>query len=639
MAEGVQIKIATDRAVEAQKKLDAATKDTFVSLEQQNKTIVGLESKLTTFSTSQSKSTPQMILWGKASGETAGKAADAAKAVAQMGASSNATTGFLQKLLAVSGQSGAARGVGLLASGAKALVTSLNPVGLAVGLAAGAIITFASNALAAETPLERLTAAAAKGSAEFSVLGASVSSGGQALLQAASAGKSLSVALFQEFSKEGAKDLFGPILASTKRLEEAIVTVRLESLKSPNGILDTSYAYALAEAIGADEQAFRDLATVMDPEKPKEQAEAFKRLRDAGIQLATSLKRDAFGGVKEAFDVVGINLFGTIDTLQKRLEQQKNVLGGLGAEKARERIAASGNKRFQLGEDIAAKAAAKESERQIGLDLRRSDVLRQLKDDTEILLSVGEDEIRQKRTQAKLNDILAQTETDRDSAAGRSIEAAVIRLEEAEKLNKKLAEVREIGASAGATIGQGLLDAARNGNTLRQALGNVAEGLSQLAAQKFIIDALAKLGAAAFGAFFGSNPGAPGANIGPTMSNGQFVSNTGQARGGFMPSSQGPTGAARGMLLDRFQTFTYNRQRITTNEGGAATPEAIVPLARDEFGRLGVMQAGGGGNITVNVPNARTAADARAIRPTIRQMLGSVERSSARNRGGLRAGR
>ena len=92
-----------------------------------------------------------------------------------------------------------------------------------------------------------------------------------------------------------------------------------------------------------------------------------------------------------------------------------------------------------------------------------------------------------------------------------------------------------------------------------------------------------------------------------------------------------------GGVLDRSQTIVSGGYAINVAEGGGASPEAVIPLARDQFGRLGVRGEGGGGGVTVlNLPNVRTGADARAVRPTLSQTVESVNRRSRRT---LRAGR
>lgn len=76
-------------------------------------------------------------------------------------------------------------------------------------------------------------------------------------------------------------------------------------------------------------------------------------------------------------------------------------------------------------------------------------------------------------------------------------------------------------------------------------------------------------------------------------------------------------------------------RRYSVAEGGAVTPEAVFPLARDARGRLGVVGAGGGGgdNVTMVFPSVRNAQDARQVRATrsqIARRIGAADRSGRR---------
>ena len=715
MAEGVQIKIGTDQAVEAQKKLDAATKETFVALDQQNKKVQALEAQLAALSsastsvgtTARSTTAPlqkvstDIGIYGAKAAATSKTLLDLREKSAQsvagtdaLGKSSNATAGFLQKLLAAAGQGGAAKGVGLLSAGARALATSLNPVGIATGIAVAAVAAFATNTLFAEDATAKLRRELRESESSIDTVGEAYRRVGKVFSDLATATKT---GAFESFSKEG--DRLKQLLASQ---EDAATSLSL-SLRRGGSDLELyskkiedvavaaqespGFFRALDIAVAGNGKSFDELSRAQqNAVRRLEETNGIRRENNVLVLSATEAQRQLKAAIDRTTEAQELNnrrimeerdsaIGGAVDDARAALEEEaalaklgnaeraaeielKKILAGttgiltdaqvksINAYRAEAKAIDEGNeakraqadaeREFAKAFEDGAREQVRAQERIAQLDERRADLIRQLNDDAKILLATGEDEIRQKQTQAKLNDLLAQTETDRSSAAGQAIEAAVLRVAKSEELNKRLAEVRDLGADAGATIGRGFVDAARSGATLRQALGSIAEGLSQLTAQRFIIDALAKLGAAAFGSFFGPTPGAPdGNNIGPTQANGRFSN----ARGGFLPTGEGPTAAARGVLLDRFQTFQYNGRNITTNEGGASTPEAVVPLDRDQYGRLGVHMAGAAPSYVVNVPNAKSAAEARRLRPTMRQMLESVERSSARNRGGLRAGR
>ena len=275
--EGVQIKIATDQAVEAQKKLDAATKDTFVSLEQQNKKIQTLETQLAGYGTVQTKAATAtkasaeeygrvatgLGVYGakstaaaKGLAELSAKSVETAAGASKLGAASNATTGFLQKLLSAAGQGGAARGVGLLASGTKALVTSMNPVGIATGLAAAAVVAFATNVLFAEDATTRMRRELREANSSVDVFAAGLARvdgilGGLAASRSGSA--------FQSLTKEGER------LASVLSSQEDAATALSASIRrssAPVELYDKQIA-SLAEKTGESTNFFRAFDAVI----------------------------------------------------------------------------------------------------------------------------------------------------------------------------------------------------------------------------------------------------------------------------------------------------------------------------------------------------------------------------------------
>lgn len=286
----------------------------------------------------------------------------------------------------------------------------------------------------------------------------------------------------------------------------------------------------------------------------------------------------------------------------------------------------------------ALRDAAQEHQRAIENDKRRLEIIEQLQEDQQTLLAVTDEEYRAKVKLARLNDILRQTETDRGSAAAKAIEAELDKVEKATRFQESLANIRSLGEETFGAIGQNIVRAASSGSSFRQFLQGVAQDLLAIASQRFIIDSLAKLGGQVAASFFTQSSATPTGGGGFTPGAGFDPYNF--ARGGYLPSGSGPTTfAARGVVLDRLQSFNYNGKRITTNEGGAATPEAVVPLERDKYGRLGIIQSGGGASINISFPNVQSAREARKLRPTMRQTLGELERGGGRFSGGLRGGR
>lgn len=599
--EGVLIKIGTDQAVASFKKLDTAAAATFTQL--------------------AAKGTPAIAAVEKKLADLSEVTGTANKSTAQLAKGAGDTSQAMQKLFSATGQSGAAKGVGLLSSGAKLLVGAMNPLGVATGLVASAIIGFGSAAVAAQTDVGRLLDRIGDANRAFSVLQASADRGSQALASLADSAR--------EPVAASDLDRFRQLTTSIEKQTAALGNLQTQLERSPDLQLGIDQAANLAEVLGLPAKAYRDLEKAAKS-SGREQSKALSDLAEAGIQLQLSSAPGFFGANQE----ITLAAADAMAALQRSIDKSKASVADLSV-----RLAAS-TKPF----DDLTEATRRLTEAD-GLGARTREV------HAAIMANLGKrvDELGPKfdgLTEAQKKSIAAAYESAvaydtaaeaaktleasaRGAAEGANRRAKAFQDQELEGLKQRMLEVQSVGADVGATIGRGFIDAARAGDGLRSALSNIAQGLAEIAAQKIIVESLARLGAAFAGSFFG--PG-QGANIGPVQSNGQF------ARGGFLPSGEGPTQASRGLVLDRFQSFTRNGRNFTTNEGGAATPEAIVPLERDQYGRLGVHMAGAVQSYVVNMPNVRSAEEARRIRPTIRQTLDSIERRSGRNRSGLRAG-
>lgn len=194
-----------------------------------------------------------------------------------------------------------------------------------------------------------------------------------------------------------------------------------------------------------------------------------------------------------------------------------------------------------------------------------------------------------------------------------------------EDLARAQEELGRLGAQSGQVIGQGFENAAFAGENLRETLRNIGEDLARLAFRNLVTNNLSSLLAAAgqslAGALGGSS--APAAPRTPGV--------TPRLTGGAIP-------AMSGQLIARSQLLQRGGRNYSVAEGGGVTPEAIFPLQRDSQGRLGVVAAGGGGGITINMsfPGVRTSQEARSMRPTQSQMVRRALQADTGGRRGLR---
>ena len=80
-----------------------------------------------------------------------------------------------------------------------------------------------------------------------------------------------------------------------------------------------------------------------------------------------------------------------------------------------------------------------------------------------------------------------------------------------------------------------------------------------------------------------------------------------------------------GQIISSPTVVQRGGRNYSISEGGGSTPEAVMPLMRDNKGRLGV--AGGGGGMTtinMNFPNVQNTQEARALRTNMSQTLTSI---------------
>lgn len=250
---------------------------------------------------------------------------------------------------------------------------------------------------------------------------------------------------------------------------------------------------------------------------------------------------------------------------------------------------------------------------------RKADFLRTIEQEISLLRASGEE-------RAKLKDAIDAENAAREHAINlkseegkklqEDIKARRLLNEQDRKTKEAASDAGQLGAEIGNTIGQGLLDAARSGNSLRDSLRSIGDELISLAAKKLIIDNLTKLGRSILG---GADEGTA-----TSMTGNVFGAAVRPAQIGVVASSQ---------------TLRMGDGRLTSvAEGGGTTPEVVAPLVRDRRGRLGLAVSGGGQQITQNIvlPNVRTARDARGVGATLRQTVAQVSAAQRRQNFGLR---
>lgn len=778
--QGLLLKLDTSTAVAQQQNLRRTTEESFVALGKQGEAAKQLETRMVelgraTQSYTQSNRTglflpqgfaeaPEKISKVVRSTREIKKATDeAGGGLAGLGRSATTTTGLLSRLLAASGQSGAARGIGLLGAGVKSLAVSLNPVGIAVGLAASAIISLGANMLSAQTATEKFQSKARELQADFTNLTGATAVLGEQLDAIGAANQKGS--FFQGAEKEGER--LSALLATLSKAQTAIAEQGQRTLQPLE--LDIERIKQLGEALQKGPQFFRNLerAATAGPQQAQalkvleqeiglrvkngallvsaEQAqkllgEAYQQTQYAIDENTKSIQRNqefkterSLGDVKRGLlDEIELQKLGNKERATELALRvaQKDSIGPLTAaqqkerdaaleiaravdaeveaeakateqarvdaaeserrrqaieqeQKAREALVATFNEAVQSAQretalltldgeareklrlelDLTAKAtaakipldeaqqriisdtaqrladatraekerreavqaSARATEESLRIDRQRAEELQRINDNTAEFLAVNAEDLRQKQLLADINERLNRLGAERGTQAGDEITAALTRNSEAKKYYERLKEIKDIGADIGADVGGAFAQAAFAAGNFGKNLQEAGKQLLQLAAQRAIIDALRALGSAAAGALFGGTPpsGAPVQRM----------------LGGSFPGPGYPTFAMNGTILDRFQTITRGNQSVNVAEGGPSTPEVVVPLQRDQYGRLGIGQAGVPNTYNLSLPNVRSAQEARQIRPTLKQTLEQVERSSGRWRDGLRGGK
>lgn len=271
-------------------------------------------------------------------------------------------------------------------------------------------------------------------------------------------------------------------------------------------------------------------------------------------------------------------------------------------------------------------------------DKRVSDLFKQLKQDEEALRLVGDERDRY------ITRIQAQNDAEAAGLAqGTAIYQDYVRRRQAlEELAKASEEAGQYFGQMGLSAGNALERIIIDGGRARDVVRALGQDLLRMAFQKNVTNNLQQLltiaGQSLAGYFSGgsapiSGPDSATGRAGITNQSSRYGGNLygGFQTGGIIPAMTGQIVAASSFL-------ERGGRRYSVAEGGAVTPEAVFPLARDSRGRLGVVGAGGGGgdNVTMVFPSVRNAQDARGVRATRSQIARRIGAADRNGRRGLR---
>ena len=171
--------------------------------------------------------------------------------------------------------------------------------------------------------------------------------------------------------------------------------------------------------------------------------------------------------------------------------------------------------------------------------------------------------------------------------------------EQLSKVKEQLQAEAQLRSGFNRTLNNFISTLIQSEGDMKEALGSLIQGI----AQTFLQDATENLSgslAKSFGSFFSGGTTVP------------------EQVGGIIP-------AQVGQIISSPTVVQRGGRNYSISEGGGSTPEAVMPLMRDNKGRLGV--AGGGGGMTtinMNFPNVQNTQEARGLRTSMSQTLTSV---------------
>ena len=510
---------------------------------------------------------------------------------------------------ALGGSSGLGKALGAVGGAAQLFLGAINPLYVAVGLAAAAIGDLAIKALTAESPLQKVKRQAKEAQEQYDLLADSVGRATDAIGRAATSrrGEAGTGSFADRF--ESANQTLQGLKQAQAELDRAAAL----GATSQTAPLTLPQIADLAEALGKTGdviKAIGDLSTATGQEYDR----ALARVRASGLDIGGDRQVDnpllfdrliRSGQSQElALERRGVPTLDpgrAEEIIANALGEAATRVQQLLIERAREQF--QGEIR-QLGQRaLTNQGVVRQAGYQSADQFNRvnQDLARQIE-----FTGASGAERQRLQLEQRIRASQEQAGVAPASAAGEKIAGQIRELTKTEETVRALEEIKDVGRDAFQTIAQGLGDAVLQGKNLRQTLSGLGSNLSSLLLNR------------AIGAATNSIFGQPG----------------GQAQLGRVLPSRWMMG---GGVLDRSQTIVSGGYAINVAEGGGASPEAVIPLARDQFGRLGVRgEGGGGGVVVVNLPNVRSGADARAVRPTLSQTIESVNRRGRRT---LRAGR
>lgn len=165
-----------------------------------------------------------------------------------------------------------------------------------------------------------------------------------------------------------------------------------------------------------------------------------------------------------------------------------------------------------------------------------------------------------------------------------------------DRQKEKAEELKDLYDDIGNEIAGNFQDVVFGAKSAEDAIEDMVRNITKLVFEMMVTQQIANLISGGLSSAFGGGGGGGGGT-------------TTQANGGVW--SEGLTPAASGMVVTPTRMRSGGRNIL----GGEAGPEAIVPLARDSRGRLGIRDSGGGGGGggTVNVAMTVVTRDKRSF--------------------------
>lgn len=645
MTEGVVLKLSTEAASRGMREFDAVSKATLDTLAQQNRVLTSLEQTFRrqadaeaaatraaeSAATARKKANDSLAASfgiygagpsGGAPGPSGprnlnviadgllnvGKKAEAA-ANGTAAATAKAAPLVQRFTAALGGSAGLGRAFGAVGGAAQLFLGAINPLYVAVGLAAAAIGELAIRAATAESPLQKVRRQAQEAQQSYDLLAESVSRASDALDRAASSrrGNTGTGSFANRF------DAANQTLQGLKQAQAELDTAVSRGATGQNSPLTLPQIAKLAEALGKTEDVVKAIGELQNA-TGSQYDRALERVRASGLDISGDrqvvdpvlFQRNLRLGVSPE---AALERRGLVTLDPARAEEIIAAALGEAATNVQQLLIQRAREEFQTEiRQLGARALANQGVvRQAGYQSadQFNRVNQDLNRQIEFLGASGPERERLLREQ-RIRAAQDQAGVAPGSLAGGKIKEQVEELSNLEKAEQSFQRLKDLGRDTFDTIANSIGQAVLEGKNLRQVLSSVGNNISQLLLSRAI--------GAASNAIFG--PATP-AQLGRVLPSRWMMG---------------------GGVLDRSQTIVSGGYAINVAEGGGAAPEAILPLGKDKFGRLGVRSDGGGGGgaVIINLPNVRSGEEARRVRPTLTQTVESVNRRSRRT---LRAGR